>query len=152
MGGTACGKFDHLIRIAFNIMTVPIIFQSELKGKKIIRFMGFVSFVVAFGIMSFLQALSLKNQTHMQREKNIKTIGFFQQKSNLKEFSTYYQLAGFISLSMCLFDSNQHILKVKNEMQNPKDFMSMVKVSFIIYTLIVFVACFVSYLTFGYDL
>ena len=61
MGGTACGKYDHLIRIAYNIMTVPIIFQSELKGKKIIRFMGFVSFVFAFGILSFLQAQTLKN-------------------------------------------------------------------------------------------
>ena len=73
-------------------------------------------------------------------------------KSDLSEFSTYYKLAGFISLTMCLFDSNQQILKVKSEMQQPKEFMNMVKASFTFFTLIVFLAGFTSYLAFGKDL
>ena len=152
MGGTACGKYDHLIRIAFNIMTVPIIFSSELKGQKIIRYMSFVAFALASCLIIAHEAHTLKNQSSSQRLHNIRSIGLFHPKSDLKEFSTYYKLAGFISLTMCLFDQNQSILKVKSEMQHPKEFMNMVKASFVVYTLIVFLAGFVSYLAFGQDL
>lgn len=51
IGEQACGKYNHLIRIAYNIMTVPIVLQGEIKGYKMIRIIGFVSMAIALIII-----------------------------------------------------------------------------------------------------
>jgi len=51
IGGQACGKYNHLIRVAYNIMTVPIVLQGEIRGYKLIRILGFVAMAIALAII-----------------------------------------------------------------------------------------------------
>jgi len=61
-------------------------------------------------------------------------------------------LSAYACISMCLFDGNAEILKVKAKMDNPKNFTKVAAMSFVFYTAIVFVFSLLSYLAFGQNL
>ena len=50
---------------------------------------------------------------------------------------------------MTIFDGNQGALKIKHEMDNPKNFMTVVAVAQIVETLVLVVFSILTYLSFG---
>ena len=68
-------------------------------------------------------------------------------KHNIETF--FWKFCAFVSITMCLFDGNYHILLVKNEMANPKDFLSVASASLITYSIFTFVIGVISYMALG---
>ena len=66
MGNSACGKYDHLIRIAYNILSLPLIFSCELRGQKMIKYFGAITFLIATGFLIFYDMQIYKAQSKDQ--------------------------------------------------------------------------------------
>lgn len=66
MGNSACGKYDHLIRVAYNILTIPLIFSCELRGQKMIKYFAAISFLIATGFLVFYDLQIFKSHSKDQ--------------------------------------------------------------------------------------
>ena len=126
-------------------MTVPIILQGEIRGFKLIRILGFVSMVIALLIIYTSISITLHLQTRSQLSNHIDGI------LNIKpqNFETFSQLAGFVSLCMFLFEGNSQILKAKQDMANPAQFMPIVTAAYVTYMLAAFLMGTSFYLAYG---
>jgi amino acid permease len=144
----SCGKYDHLIRICYNAMSLPILFGGLLRRNRILSLLSCILVSIAIGLVVFHEYQvhnGLSEKVISYRKSLIETSPEF-------SYQTLSKVAGFIALSMSLFESNSFIMQAKFEMKQPEHFTKVTTLALMIYGLIALAFGIMSFLAFGKDM
>jgi amino acid permease len=62
--GFSCGKFENHIRLGYMMIVLPIVLTGRLQASKIVSIVGFLSFLIAFGMIIFHEVLMFEDKSH----------------------------------------------------------------------------------------
>ena len=113
---------------------------------KLVSVVGFIALLASLMLVGYHETMIYKNISPEEKATNWKS---FQSTSVFGSSQKIIDFIGFICLAMTVFDSNQNILQIKNEMQKPSNFMMITSLGFFSYALCIIPLATLSYLSFG---
>jgi hypothetical protein len=107
---------------------------------------GFIALLASLMLIGYHETMIYRNISPEDKASNWKS---FQSTAIFGSSQKIIDFIAFICLAMTVFDSNQNILQIKNEMQKPSNFMMITSLGFFSYALCIIPLATLSYLSFG---
>ena len=107
---------------------------------------GFITLLASLILIGYHESMIYGHISNVEKAANWKSL---QSTTIFGSSQKIIDFIGFICLTMTVFDSNQNILQIKNEMQKPSNFMMIASLGFFSYALCVIPLATLSYLSFG---
>jgi len=159
INGYTCGKYEHLIPLGFNLVIAPIVLAmssshrtviSILKSLRHVRLLVFAMFLTAIALIVYHELTLLRGEPEKYKYEQLEKAAKVTSGMPAKDF--FRITSSYVCIAMCLFDGSSKTLRIKNKMDNPRNFTKAAFMSNLVYAVIVFSFSVLAYLAFGQDL